>query len=216
MDHAAGGYNVRIAFDIDNVLGDIVTSARRVLASDLGVAEEEIILTNVYWRPFTHEDPVIADSLVLDHAFWDRRDVLEGSPVLPRAVEAVRMAERAGALAGYVTRRPEAVRAITQAWLDGNGFPKAPLHHVGTDDAGTTYDRCKSTACRIIGATHLIDDHATEITTALSAGIEVVVVDAPVGREARMIALNDNPGTCLVNDAHEAVEHILEQIGRAA
>lgn len=206
MDPRLGDMGVRIAFDIDNVLADIIASARQALARDLSVREEEIVLTNVYWQPFSHEDPVIADSLVLEHAFWDRSDVLRGCPVLPRALEAVRLAERNGALAAYVTRRPDAVRGITQWWLDSNGFPMAPLHHVGTTDAATTYDLCKSTICRQVGATHLIDDHATEIAKARSAGIEVVVVDAPVGREARMEVMAATPGASLARDALQAVE----------
>ena len=211
-----GGEDVRIAFDIDNVLGDIIASARAVLARDLGVEQDAIVLTNVYWQPFTHEDPVIASALTLDHAFWDRSDVLRGSPPLPRAVEAVTMAHESGNLAGYVTRRPETVRGITQQWLDAHGFPPAPLRHVGTVEVDTKYDTCKSTACREIGATHLIDDHATELSTALAAGIEVVVVDAPIGREARMRALEDNPEAALVDDVHDAVVYILTGAGTAA
>lgn len=203
------GEDVRIAFDIDNVLACIITSARTVLASDLKIPVGEIILTEIYQSPFSHRNPTLARSLKVDHAFWDRPEVLIGCPVLPGALEAVRLAQRSGALAAYITRRPEFVRFHTQSWLNEHGFPNAPLHHVGTTNAQTTYETCKSTACKIVGATHLIDDHATEFTTARAAGIEVVVVDAPVGRAARMAAMANTPDALLAKDAYEAVQLIL-------
>lgn len=200
---------MRIAFDIDNVLGDIISSARAALARDHGVPVERVVLTGIYHSPFSIDDGG-GDTLIrLDHAFWDRDDVLKNSPVIPGAVDAVRRVAEAGSLAGYVTRRPGSVREVTQDWLDRGGFPSAPLHHVGTNDASTTYDLCKSSACRILGATHLVDDHATEIDKARRNGIDVVVVDAEIGRAARHAILEDHPEALLARDVGHAVELLL-------
>jgi hypothetical protein len=204
-EHAA----MRIAFDIDNVLGDIISSARAALARDHGVPVESIGLTGIYYNPFSIDDGSGDRLIPLDHAFWDRDDVLTGSPVIPGAVGAVTRVAEAGSLAGYVTRRPGSVRGVTQQWLDRGGFPAAPLHHVGTNDASTTYDVCKSSACREIGATHLIDDHATEIDKARRNGIDVVVVDAEIGRAARRAILVEHPEAILARDVAHAVEILL-------
>lgn len=200
---------MRIAFDIDNVLGDIISSARAALARDHGVPVESIGLTGIYHNPFSIDDGS-GDTLIrLDHAFWDRDDVLTASPVIEGAVAAVTRVAEAGALAGYVTRRPGSVRGVTQDWLDRGGFPGAPLHHMGTNDASTTYDLCKSSACRLLGATHLIDDHATEIDKARRNGIDVVVIDAEIGRSARYAILADHPEALLARDVGHAVELLL-------
>lgn len=200
---------MRIAFDIDNVLGDIISSARAALARDHGLPVTSIGLTGIYHSPFSVDDGSGETLIRLDHAFWDRDDVLTGSPVIGGAVAAVTRVAEAGALAGYVTRRPDSVRGITQDWLDRSGFPVAPLHHVGTNDAATTYDLCKSSACRILGATHLVDDHATEIDKARRNGIDVVVVDADIGRDARHAILADHPEALLARDVSHAVDLLL-------
>jgi hypothetical protein len=207
---------MRVAVDVDNVLADIVTSARMTLAQDVGVPVDEIILTGAYHRPFGHEDPAIAEKLVLDHAFWDRPEVLLRCPVLPGAREAMWRLHEAGMLAGYVTRRPGAVADLTREWHSAVGMPPAEMRFVGTTDASTTYDQCKSVACREIGATHLIDDHADEFATARAAGVEVIVVDAEVGRRKRMEVLAGHPEAVLVADAAEAVEVILGRLRMAA
>lgn len=207
---------MRIAFDIDQVLADIILGARNLLAKDLGISAATIVDTFDYHRPFTHESPAIAARLAVEHAFWDRHDLLTTCPVVPGSAEGVSRVHAAGRLAGYVTRRPGHVSHLTHGWLRSNGFPVAPVHHVGTADAATTFNRCKSAACREIGATHLIDDHATEITTASEAGICVVVVDTPVGRRQRIEALKARPDTLVARDAAHAVEILLQPMAGAA
>jgi hypothetical protein len=200
---------MRIAFDIDQVLADIIQGARSVLAADLGISPESIVDTFEYSQPFTHGNPDLAARLVVEHSFWDREDLLTTCPVVPGAAEAVRRVHDAGHLAGYITRRPGHVSHLTTGWLAANGFMQAPVHHVGTGDAATNFDRCKSAACKMIGATHLIDDHATEVTTAGAAGICVVVVDTPVGRRERHEALLLRPQTLVARDAAHAVQLLL-------
>jgi beta-phosphoglucomutase-like phosphatase (HAD superfamily) len=203
---------VLVAFDIDNVLCDIIASAKRILAKDADIPVDEVILTNVYHRPFDHAVPEIAIRMRVDHAFWDREDLLSSCPAMPGAVEAVNRLHDHGMLAAYVTRRPASVRSVTEPWMRAMGFPMVPIYHVGTTDAQTTYEVCKSTVCHRIGATHLVDDHATEIATAKAAGIEVIVVDADIGRDRRMELLAENPGVMVARDAAHAVEMLIDRI----
>lgn len=207
---------MKVAFDIDNVICDTVASARRVLAADLGMRTEGIELTHVYDQPFTHADPATAARLRIDHAFWERPEVLMGCEPLPGAIEALHRIARAGFLCGYVTRRPASVKSLTSAWLPLHGAPSAPIVHVGTNDPRTTYSRCKSDACRDLGATHLVDDHVTEIASARSAGIKVVIVDAEIGRFARSLMLARHSDVPLAVDLPHAVDILLHEMRKAA
>jgi hypothetical protein len=205
-----------VAIDVDNVLADIISSARLTLAEDLGIDASDIVLTNAYHQPFGHPDPAVAARLVIEHAFWDRPEVLSRCPVIPGSLDAVLRLEDHGILAGYVTRRPAAVRGLTEEWMASSGFPDRPRRFVGTTDAGTAYDTCKSIACRELGATHLVDDHADEFSTARAAGIEVVVVDADIGRDRRMEALRDHPDAILVASMAQAADLLIRRSRLAA
>lgn len=205
-----------VASDIDNVLSDIIASARRALARDVGIDPHEIILTQVYQRPFSHPDPQINAKLTLDHAFWDRAEVIDGCDPIPGSVDAMMRLHQAGMLVGYITRRPPTVREGTERWMRKHGYPAMPVHHVGTTAFDTTFELCKSSVCHKLGATHLLDDHATEIDTATRSGIEVVVIDADIGRDARHLVLARHPGTLLVADAAAAADLLLDRHSRLA
>lgn len=207
---------MRVAVDVDNVLADIITSARLTLAEDLDLPVEDIILTGIYHRPFGHPDPEIDAKLELDHAFWDRPEVILRCPVIPGALDAMNRLHQAGMLAGYVTRRPDAVREMTRQWHGVNAFPKAEMRFVGTTDASTTYAQCKSVACGEIGAGYLIDDHADEFATARAAGVEVIVVDADIGRDRRVEVLSLHPDATLATSAAHAVDILMERARMAA
>jgi phosphoglycolate phosphatase-like HAD superfamily hydrolase len=207
---------MRVAVDVDNVLADIIASAKMTLAEDLGLPVDEIVMTGIYHRPFGHPDPAIDAKLKLDHAFWDRPEVILRCPVLPGALDAMHRLDRAGVLAGYVTRRPGAVRETTRQWHAAVGLPHAEMRFVGTTDAATTYAQCKSVACAEIGANYLIDDHADEFATARAAGVEVIVVDAEIGRDRRIEVLSHHPDAILVTCASHAVDVLLERAGIAA
>lgn len=215
-DVIIGGTEMRVGVDVDNVLADIIAAARLTLSEDTGIAVDEIVLSGIYHRPFAHPDPEQDEKLAVGHAFWDRPEVLLRCPLLPGALDAMWRLKEAGMLAGYVTRRPGAVRELTSTWFERVGLPPAEMRFVGTTDASTTYDQCKSVACREIGATHLIDDHADEFATARAAGVEVIVVDAEVGRDRRIDVLSEHPDAVLVASAEEAVEHLLGRLRRAA
>src|SRR3546814_4174139 len=104
---------MKIGCDLDNVAVDIMAGAKAALARDLGIPVTEIIDTHIYWQPFSHLDPAVASKLVPDLTFWDREDVLLGSPPVPGSLEAASSLHEAGLLSCYITRRPPHVAELT-------------------------------------------------------------------------------------------------------
>lgn len=184
---------MRVGCDLDNVIIAIIESARRLMAADLGVPLDQIEETNIYWDPFTHADPAIADKLKPSFEFWNREDLLMGCEALPGAHDAAWRLYDAGLLACYITRRPPAVSHLTNAWLMINRFPPVPAEHVGATAGETYFETCKSTICSRYDVTHMIDDHAGEADMLAKAGIEVVLVDAPIGHAARQEFMASHP-----------------------
>ena len=207
---------MRTALDLDNVIVDIMASARAVTAADHGLRVGEVIETNVYWDPFTHADPAIAERLRPDHSFWDREEVLLGAPMLEGSLHAVLRLHHAGLLACYITRRPPSVAALTVRWLRDNGYPDLPVIHVGHTDRELYFSLCKSSACVEHGATHMIDDQPHEAQTLAEAGIKTILVDAPVGREKRREYMAANPHIPVANDLAHAVEMLFRELEMAA
>ena len=203
---------MKIAFDIDNVLADILSTARDVLEDDMGLEPGSLEIIDYYDSPFRLKGD--SSPVSVEHSFWNDERVILNCRVYPDAVEAVAMADDAGRFAGYVTRRPESVRNLTQAWMDSIPLRRGMVMHVGTDDPNTAYDMCKSEACAALGATYLIDDHADEFASAHAAGVSMVVVDAFTGRKKRRQILANYPKIPLVPDAISAVRHILSETKR--
>ena len=200
---------MKIAFDVDNVLADIVATARDVLEGDMGLEPGTLEIIDLYDTPFRIRGQ--SKPIAVDHSFWDDERVISNCRVLPGAVEAVTLASDAGLHAGYITRRPESVRQLTQDWMDSISLPREIVVHVGTNDPTTTFDLCKSEACAALGATHLVDDHADEFASAHAAGISMVVVDAFIGRSKRHQILANYPSVPLVPNVMAAVQHLLER-----
>ncbi|MAM83255.1 MAG: hypothetical protein CL472_01065 [Acidobacteria bacterium] len=198
---------MKVSFDIDNVLADIVGTARNVLEEDMGLAPGTIEIIDFYDSPFKIKGDKTPISV--DHSFWSDKRVISDCRVFPRAVEAVKLADEAGILAGYITRRPAAIEEATAAWFSSVGLPQKIAIHVGTENAETTFDMCKSEACSAIGATHHVDDHADEFQSVHAAGVSMVVVDAFIGRAKRKQILSNYPSVPLVPDAWSAVQHLL-------
>lgn len=205
-----------VAFDIDQVLCMTVQRGRAVLAADIGVDPDAVRVTDDYDRPYALFEGGQLRPLPIERSFWDRDDVLDGSEPFPGSVEALVRLHRRGLLAGYVTRRPPATRGATERWLRRNGYPDMPVHFVGVETEVASYDLPKSDVCRLIGATHLVDDHATEVSRACEAGIEVIVVDAENGKAARSAVLKRHPTAVSVASAAAAVELIESRMAMAA
>lgn len=207
---------MKTALDLDNVIVDIMASARAVTAADHGLAIDAVIETNVYWDPFTHADPDIAERLKPEHSFWDREEVLLGAPMLDGSREAAWRLHDAGLLACYITRRPPSVDSITIRWLRDNGYPDLPVIHVGHTDRELYFNLCKSAACIEYGVTHMVDDQPHEIETLTEAGIRTILVDAPVGREKRREFMASNPHIPVADDLRHAVDLLFEELEMAA
>jgi hypothetical protein len=207
---------MRVGCDLDNVIVGIIDAARRAMASDLGIPAEDILDTHIYWDPFTHPDPAVAAQLKPSFGFWNRHDVLMGSEPLPGSVEAAWRLYNAGLLACYITRRPPLVDPITRAWIKAANLPPVPVEHVGATEGETYFETCKSTICRRYGVTHMIDDHAGEADMLAEAGIEVILVDAAIGRAARQEFLATHPHVRLAADVSAAADLLINDLAAAA
>lgn len=198
-----------VAFDLDNVVVDILESARAAAAAVADIQASAVLDTWLYSSPFTHGDPDVAMRLVTSHDFWQREDILASARPIEGAREALWRLHDAGMLRGYVTRRAERAMGITKAWLEFHGFPGAGLHHVGHHEEMRNYDSCKAETCLRIGATHLVDDSQHEAASALRRAVTPILVDHPLGRAARHAWLLENPGVALARDAVEAVDLLI-------
>jgi hypothetical protein len=200
---------MRIGCDLDNVIVDTMAGAKSALARDHDLDENEIIETLIYWQPYSHSEASIAQKLVTPLEFWDREDVLLGAPPVSGSLEAAWRMHDAGILACYITRRPPHVAELTKRWLTENGFPDLPVEHVGNRNADQYFAICKSTICQRYDVTHMIDDLADEAITLRNAGIEILLINAPIGRAARDAFLDDNPDVRVFDNALAAAEFAL-------
>lgn len=194
-----------VAFDLDNVVVDILEAAREAAAALAGIEIAAVEDTWTYSAPFTHSDAGVAARLATSHDFWQREDILAAAHPIEGAREALWRLQEANMLRGYVTRRADRAMGITKAWLEFHGFPSASLHHVGHSEEMRNYDSCKAEICLRIGATHLVDDSQHEAEAALRRGIVPILVDHPLGRAARHAWLLEHPEVTLARDAVEAV-----------
>lgn len=208
--------SIRIGCDLDNVLVDILSSARTVLARDLRVDLAEINDTGLYWNPFSHPNPELNARIQPSVEFWDRHDVLSGCQPLPGAVKAAWSLYDAGLLAAFITRRPKAVADVTARWLAVYGFPPVPVEHVGDPTNPDYFARCKSHACSKHEVTHMIDDSPDEAARLLKASIQVIMVDAPIGREARQALCRTRPTLPVVPDVLTAATMLIRLAQDAA
>lgn len=201
----------RVAFDLDNVVFDIMNAALRVKAADIGIATSDITMTWKYHDPFSHSDPDVHRLLRTDHDFWMRDDMLASCLPLVGAVEALNRLHDAGMLVAYVTRRSGTSRIVTERCLRSAGCPPVTLSMVGDVDAGRNHAVCKARTCLDLGATHLVDDSQSEIASALAEGMRGILVDHPLGREARNQWRRSHASVPLASDAAHAVEMILAE-----
>lgn len=200
---------MRVASDLDHVMCDLVGQARVVLADDLGVPVDEIIQTYVYHDSLAHADPATNARIRVDHAFWERDEVMRDALPMPGAVEAAWRLHDAGLLTAYVTRRGPNVAEATRQWLARNRFPPVPAHFVGSPDPTLSYADCKTAACIRSGATLLLDDSQDEVARVVDAGLSAILLDAPVGREARRAFCRGRPEILCLPSITEAVDHLL-------
>lgn len=202
---------MKIGCDLDNVAVDIMAGAKAALARDHQLAVSEIIETHIYWTPFSHSDPAIAEKLVPSLSFWDREDVLLGSPAVEGSRDAAWRLHDLGLLACYITRRPPHVADLTLQWLRDGGWPDVPVEHVGNRNADEYFKVCKSTVCRRYGVSHMMDDLADEAIALREAGIEILLIDAAVGRQARLDFLAKHPEVPLFANAAAAAEFAVQK-----
>jgi hypothetical protein len=199
-----------VAFDLDNVVVDIIAAAKNVVAAMVSVDPDEIIVTDQYNTPFTHSHPEMAKALVVTHDFWQRDDLLASCVPIEGSLEALWKLYEANQLRAYVTRRSTISKGITDAWLDLHGYPPVHAYHVGHCRKELNYEACKAEICLELGATHLVDDSQKEAQSAITKGVIPVLVDHPLGRSARYEWLKSYPSVGIVKNAAEAVDLLMK------
>lgn len=197
----------RIALDIDNVLGDIITAARLRLAREHQFDENSLEETFLYKAPIRMPN---GEAFNLSWDFWQCPEMLLSVPPVTGAVLAVQQLYEAGMLAGYVTRRSATSHFVTREWLTKHDFPIAPLRCVGTDDPETAYANCKSAASRELGAAIILDDSPNEVRTARMNGFNAQLIDPPIGRSERMALLEKAPHIPVHRTLADAGRHFLQ------
>lgn len=197
---------MRVAFDLDNVVVDILASARMKAAARAGIDARDVLDTHVYAAPFTHPDPSVAALVATDHDFWQDLGMLRAATPMPGAIAALRALAQVDALGAYVTRRAPNAREVTLDWLQRVGAPEAELAMVGHEDADHNHAACKADVCLMLGMTHLVDDSEGEAERAMRRGVSPILVDHPLGRARRTEWLARHPGIPLARDAAHAVQ----------
>lgn len=174
-----------IAFDIDNTIALSLEGLRLILAKRLGCRPDELRATDSYRYPL-----ILGGSLheagsdeTLNAAYegaWTCDEICRLMPAIEGARELLWELNEDGLLRGYVTRRPEHQRGVTEEWLRRQTFPSAPLVHA-PHPAGEARV-CKSVGMREIGAHILIDDHPGEVQGVLDANLAAILIDLPHNR----------------------------------
>lgn len=180
--NSAGWTQARVALDIDSVLAETIEACRRTAAAQVERPLHEVTFSGDYYDSFRHADPDVQQTLrAVVPDLWELPQTLLGARPLPGALALARRLAADGRLAGYVTRRPSRVEALTEEWLAAHGFPRGSgveLRHVGDRQ------ECKSVTALALGAQILVEDNASEAQSALSNGMWAVLVDMPYNAHA--------------------------------
>lgn len=188
-----------VAVDIDNTVADTMSGLRAVLAYRLNLHPGVLIATDSYARPLVPSLPTCEAELsrAYDDIWFD--PALDVMAPVPGAAALLWELTRAGAFAGYVTRRPARQARSTLAWLSRHGFPLQPVVHA---------QACKSDGMRALNAGVLIDDHADEVESVTRAGLIAVLLSQPYNAGCAVPAL-----ACRAATLPEAVGHAVGALG---
>lgn len=143
----------KIGLDIDGVLADFTTHLMKVSGNEGHIAE--------HWN-----DPIVRrefDKVKNDEKFWAEIPALmtrEDIPFEPHC---------------YITARSIS-KEITQAWLDRNLFPTAPLYCVGVGES-------KIDVAKKSGIDVMVDDSITNFIELNSNGVFCYLYDAPYNKK---------------------------------
>uniref|UniRef100_A0A7R9Z8Q1 Uncharacterized protein n=1 Tax=Chlamydomonas euryale TaxID=1486919 RepID=A0A7R9Z8Q1_9CHLO len=171
---AASGARLRVAVDVDEVLGRFVHALNGYCAESRGMHfEVEDYFEYVYAKVWGVSQD---ESTEIVHSFFESKHFLDGIPVVPGAYEALcRMAGDVELV--VVTSRQHAIEDLTLDWLDANYPALFQEVYFGNHFAKEGVSRKKSEICKSIGAGVLIDDNPGYALECAEAGINVLLYD---------------------------------------
>lgn len=118
-----------LAIDIDDTLAETARTCIEIVAGKLGTHREfttdELAFTyhqpgNVpFWKE-EHAQKLIDETMT-------SKEFLENIPVVPGAIESLQKINQIVPVSLYISSRLTSLQTVTQAWLEKNGFPKAPI-----------------------------------------------------------------------------------------
>jgi len=171
---------VKFALDIDGVLADTEMPLKEKIQERHGLAPDSYEHSGMYHNMYQFKDDQDLEAAVretIDYYFhFDPEGYVykHAGVMVDNAFVAKENQEN---LVGYITRRPEMFRPMTQYWLDLHGMPKRPLYHI---ERGT----CKTDMMKELGAEVIVEDSPTEISSCLSNGVRVIVINHNYNKEA--------------------------------
>ena len=164
-----------VAFDVDGVLADSIHGFVRLALRETGADPTELGRFDDYADPFTPWPERLRPRIQeLFHRayFGGEHGVYGDAEVVAGALEGVRSLHAAGLAGGYVTRRPDALNALTRAWLLRQGFPDLPLHHAPRGVG-------KAPPVRALRARVMVEDAPAEASALAADGLTVLLRHEP-------------------------------------
>lgn len=116
-----------LAIDIDDTLADTARSVMAVLCQKTESKQPVERLLAEYRQPGSVTSWQTEELQSLIHSLISSESFLASLPVIDDALESVRQLAGTIPIGCYITSRPDAVRTVTQEWLDQHSFPPAPL-----------------------------------------------------------------------------------------
>ncbi|CAG9464306.1 unnamed protein product [Pedinophyceae sp. YPF-701] len=170
----AASQRIRVAVDVDEVLGQFVESLNVFIEDEYGMQHtvsdyERYVFADVWGCSQDESNHIV-------HSFFDSPHFAEGIPPMPGALESLQRLSSFCEL-HVVTSRQHVIEAPTLRWLDDH-FPGVfEGVHFGNHFALAGSSRKKSEICRDIGAAVLIDDNPGYAQDCAEEGLTVLLYD---------------------------------------
>lgn len=205
---------LRVAVDVDEVLGQFLVCLNRFLAERHGMRftvsdYDRYVFASVWQCSTDHSNHIV-------HEFFQSPHFAAGIPPIPGALESLRRLSAHCDLV-VVTSRQHAIREPTLAWIEAH-FPGVFGEvHFGNHFALAGASRPKSEICREIGAQVLVDDNPGYARECADAGIDVLLYDWGLEYPwSKGEGLDTHPRIRRVTDWRDAERHLLRLAARHA
>lgn len=169
--------------DIDGVLCETAHLAVEYARQQLGLQPHQLHDTqndhydNSLIERFPPEQQKEAYQLIRAAFDHNEGDIYRHAPIRAHAHQALHKLNEAGALRGYVTRRPPypEVIAATSDWIEGHNLPDQPIEHV---PRGLS----KAVFMQRLNASLIVEDNPAEAQSILEHSLAVIYMDHPYNR----------------------------------